>query len=186
MLHLLLTSPLNAFQCRVVLSFLPFLRSERLRVGDRNLFELGTCLGTTNAELRVMLAAPEPLRSDPEGMRRHVRYETHPGWTVLWGAGYVGAFGLCVTGCYHTALFVVTEMLSLLNITPNWISLTLASMVCVSTPLMIVLSTAGAVLSRWVYPLLDIPSTLTTVTVGMIGGVGTLLLSKKCWDRWRR
>jgi len=57
MLHLLLHSPLNSFQCLVVLSFLPFLRTKRLRVGDRSLFELGTIFGTTNAELLVMLAA---------------------------------------------------------------------------------------------------------------------------------
>ena len=171
-MHLLRHSPLNPFQCRVILSFLPFLRTSRLRVGDRDLFELGTSLGTTNAELHAMLSAPEQLRTDPEGMRRHVRYQLHPLWTVLRIGCYGAAIALGVFGFLTAGVFVVSETFSLLNITPNRISITLGLIMCALIPPLGWLAAASAVLSRWVYPLLNVPATITTVTVGVLGCLG--------------
>ena len=75
-MHLLQRSPLNVFQCRVILCFLPMLRTATLGVGTRALLELGQpLLGTSNAELRLMLRAPVRLRKDHQALLRHVRYQ---------------------------------------------------------------------------------------------------------------
>ena len=128
LMHLLQHSPLNAFQCRVVLCFLPMLRTATLRVGTRALLELGEpLLGTSNAELRLMLRAPLEKRKDPRALSRNVRYQAFMETPFI---KCLSSYLYPTVMLFGTIAVLVKGVYPLLNIQPTFISVSAGLVVC--------------------------------------------------------
>ena len=116
-------------------------------------------------------------------MRRHVRYELHPVWTVL---------GVMHILCYvvppialglGTGVLVVQEIYPLLNVQPTFISIAVGLYLCLGVAPVGYVAAAGAVVTRWVYPLFNIQPTIATVGLGAIGLLGLAVAGTQLWSR---
>ena len=116
-------------------------------------------------------------------MRRHVRYELHPVWTVL-GVMYVLCYVVpAVAVGLGTGGLVVQEIYPLLNVQPTFISVSVGLYLCLGVAPVGYVAAAGAVLTRWVYPLFNIQPTIATVGLGAIGLLGLAVAGTQLWSR---